>query len=119
MKLDLSDSAELQKVVAAAIVQTVDANKRDALVATAIEHLIAPPKDRGYGAPPSPLECAFRDAVTAFARRESVALLEGDEALKGTIRSLLAEAAERAFVTNRDATVANMAEALVRGMTRE
>lgn len=116
VKLDLGDNANLQDIISAAILQTLDEKKRESLLTQAIAYLLTP--ERAYAGAParSPLEDAYKTAVESQARRMAFDMLDKDEALKEKLRGLLTEAMERAFVTHREATVERVANAISEGM---
>lgn len=118
MKIDLGDSEQLKAIMSAAIFQSLDDVKKEAMIKQAIAHLLAPgePVYQGGKRRPSLLEEAYQWAVETHAKRMAHEILEQDDTVKGQIRSLLSEAMERALVTHREATVERLANALGDGL---
>ena len=112
--LNLPDE-QMREIVSAAILQTVTAENRDALITQAIASLFAP-NSSGYGSKQSPLQDAFNSAVFAKARQIVIEVLDLDETLNNKIKAIIVEAAEKALSDEkRDDMINSMASAIAAG----
>lgn len=109
------DKEMVKSVVSAAILQMLDAQKREALIKEAIQHLLSPGTD-SWNRGRSPLQEAFANACRLIAVEIAKEMLEKDEQVKARIRELILEAYMRVTEQNREKTVQRIAEALERGM---
>lgn len=112
------DEQMMHGLVSEALLKTLDEEKRNLLIMGAIKHLLSPvkgsslyDKDRV-----SPLQEAFQYALRNEAQKWVAERLSTDEALKTQINSLLTEALTQVMETNREKTVASIAEAITKGM---
>lgn len=112
IKLDMPN---LNEVVSAAILSNLDTVKREALIKSAIEHLLSPTANRGYGAK-SPLEDAFHYACRDVAMKIAAEMLTDNSAFIDQVRTLVTEAITRIMETNREATITKVGDAIAAGM---
>ncbi len=114
MKVDL-DGLDLTGICSAAIVQSLDENKKDAMIRGAIEYLFNP-KEGAYSKRP-PIQEAYEQAV----RQETIKLLREELTKNGTlddrIASVLREAINRAFsAENRETMINKIADQISQGL---
>lgn len=118
MDIKLTDDQALKSVISEALLRAVDENTRETLIKAAIEKLLTP-EDVGYGhnaKKRSAVQRAFDYAVEEYARNYATQLLNSDETLQSKIKAVLADAAEFAFVENKEATVKRVAAAISEGL---
>jgi hypothetical protein len=89
MAIDLNLKAgDLQEIVSAAILKSLDEEKRNALIEGAIKYLLTPGENRSaYSSrpTPSPLQEAYNSAIYSVAVAEVRKLLESDQRVKDAI----------------------------------
>lgn len=116
MTLDLTDE-QFKSIVSGAILQSLDADKRDALIKGAIQHLLTPSPDRGgYGQRTTPLQDAFNRAVENVSSGIAKDMIEKDADLQTKIRALLNEALTSVFESKREETIQRVAAAFAKGL---
>jgi hypothetical protein len=108
------DGPQVKEVVAAAVLQHLDQNKRDELVKAALAHLMTPQKRGTYGRESStPLEDAFKNACALAARERVVAMFKEGGSLREKLDSVVEESVKTAFEGDmRDKLISNIAEAI-------
>lgn len=82
------DDAGMKALVSEAILQSLDAQKRDALIKEALAYLLEPKRD-AYGSRLTPLQDAFREAVSNFARRTVEEMFEKETAIRDDVLKLI------------------------------
>ena len=93
MKFELPKD-QMQDIVSAAILQTLDDEKRAALIGEAIKYLMTAKQDRGYGYGQTPLQEAFQSALYAVAREVVTEQIKADP----EIRVIIADMFRKAWV---------------------
>jgi pyruvoyl-dependent arginine decarboxylase (PvlArgDC) len=112
--LNLPDD-QMREIVSAAILQTVTAENRDALITSAIASLLAP-NSSGYGGRESPLQVAFNLAIQQTARQIVKEMLDTDEQIKAVVEEIIISAAKKAFSSEKkDTMIDSMANAIAEG----
>lgn len=110
MNLNLNDE-QLKTVISAAILQTLSEERRGELLTEALKHLLTPER-KGYGQPEiSPLQSAFNYQLTCVARDIAGEMLREPE-VQARLRSLIVEAVEAAFSTNRQRVIERVSDAV-------
>lgn len=115
MKLELDNDA-MKGLVSEAIFQSFDAQKRDALVKSALEALLQPTKD-GYGKGKSPLQQAFEDALASKARQVANEAVENKPEIIAEIDRLISDAMKKLVTENREAMVDKLADGMRKAIT--
>lgn len=119
MQLNLNDE-QLQKVIAAAVLQTIDGERKDALLKGAIQYMLAPTSAGSYERSRSPLQRAFESAVDQVARQVVTEKLTSDAAFIAQVDALFAEAAKKAFADeNRGPLADRIATAIRDAMSKD
>lgn len=116
MQINL-DETMMKSLVSEALMKSLDEEKRNALIQAAIEHLLTPQKDYSGRPQPSPIESAFRYALTDCAKRIAEDHLASDAAIAEKIRGLITDALVKITETNREETVRGIAATLIAGLT--
>jgi pyruvoyl-dependent arginine decarboxylase (PvlArgDC) len=112
--LDLPDD-QMREIVSAAILQTVTAENRDALITSAIASLLAP-NSSGFGSRQSPLQLAFNIAIEQKAKQIVKEMLDTDEQIERAVEDIIISAAKKAFSSeNKDTMIDSMANAIAAG----
>jgi len=109
----------LRDVVSAAILKSLDEGKRDALIESAIKHLLTPQGGSAYHKAESPLQTAFNNAVSLVAQQVAVETMKNDATVQANIQALLTEAFTKVMSENREKTVSTIADAIVKGLSSE
>lgn len=120
VKLTL-DTETLKGVVSEAILASLSAEARAAMIQGAIKHLLERPSstspyDRNR---PSPLEEAFRIAVHDTARKVAAETIAGDDVLQARLRALILDGYEKLLTERRDDVVARIASSISDAMFRD
>jgi hypothetical protein len=117
--LNLSDDA-LREVVYKAILDTISADQRDTLLKAALAHLMSPGERDGFGGHrPSPLQTAFNDAVSRYAREAAYERLQNDAEWKAQIDALLGDVLKAFAGERRGKAVEALADAMTKALTGE
>ncbi len=117
MDLKLDDK-KLEEILVAAVLSQLDGEARDRIMREAVVYLMTP-QSSGYAGSKaeSPIQRAFRDAVNGVARTVAVEMLEQNEDVKTKLRTLLSDAAEKAFGEKRAEWVDRVASAIQDGLS--
>lgn len=117
MKLELDDP-QLKSLISEAIFASLTQEKKDALIARALENLMSPTES--YGSEKvTVIQREFYEAVRCLARDLVTKELEGNTEIKEKINGMIRDAVILMTETNREATVNKMSEAIYRGLTAE
>ncbi len=113
------DEKLVRDVVSSAIMNSLSQDQRNTLITNAVAFLIAPPAQTGYGGSrqPSPLESAFNDAMRHQASKVASEMLENNSEVKEKLHGLIAEAMQKLFTDNRDATIDKIVRAVAEGIS--
>ena len=112
--LNLPDD-QMREIVSAAILQTVTAENRDALITAAISSLLKP-NSSGFGAKESPLQAAFNSAIHQKAKQIVTEMLDADEQIKTALENIIISAAKKAFsAEKKNDMIDSMASAIAAG----
>lgn len=104
MEIKLEDQ-QLKSLIGEAIFQSMDDQKRDALIKEAIYYLVTPKSSNYSGKMSSPLEDAFKQALYGITRDILADQLKNDPTVSDAVHGLLAEAVQRVFITGREETL--------------
>lgn len=120
MQLNLNDF-DFKEIFAAAIVQSLDKEKRDIIIQNSITQLLSVPKDNSYYGKNqlTPLQEAFNQAMHIKAKQYVVEYLDTDPSVKERLQGLVKEAIETIWNKNRDKTVEKIANGIISGMYPE
>lgn len=106
------DEKQLKEVVSEAILTSIDSQKRDILIKSAIQSLLEKTRSGGYYSDETVLERAFREAAYETAKQIVHEMLEKDETVMQKMRSIVADGVFLALDKNRSETVANVAHSI-------
>jgi hypothetical protein len=95
MNINLSDE-QMRGMVAAAIFEKIDDDKKKQLITEAIAHILLPEKARYGESLPSPLAQAMQFALRDIAREEVVAYIEKD-GTREKLRGIVSDAFDTVF----------------------
>jgi len=111
------DPETLKDVVSAAILKSLDDTKKDAMIESAIKHLLTPQGGGTYHKAESPLQTAFNTAVNLVAMQIAKETLENKPSVRANIEALLSEAFVKVMSENREKTVSTIADAITKGLS--
>jgi hypothetical protein len=111
IKLDITE-AGLKDLVAEALLKTMDEGARDAIIKDAITYLTTEGRGSSYQKTPSPLVEAFRNAIYSAASDLARTYIMNDPEILAQVQSVMVDAFEKVFVTDREAVVDRVAESL-------
>lgn len=112
------DNDQLKTVVSEAILQSLDATKKDELIKSALAYLLTPQNTTTYGRKgESPIQCAFNNALEFLARDTAKEMLASDESIQTTIRGLISDAVKALGERNREDTVMKISNAIASGLS--
>lgn len=90
------DEEQLHAVIRAAILAHLGPERREALIAGAVDQLLKTKREAAYPGGPieerNPLQRAFALAVETVARELALEMVRGDEVLRAKLRELIADA---------------------------
>lgn len=118
MKIELNEE-HMKQMVSEAMLRSLDDKAREALIAKAMAYLMTPQEDTYGRKKNSILQDAFQNAMYTAAQVVARELLTNDAGVQQKIRDLLNEALVKAFETDREATVMNLAGTIGRALVRE
>lgn len=117
MKLELDDP-QLKSLISEAIFASLTQEKKDSLIARALENLMSPTESFG-SEKVTVIQREFYEAVRLLARDLVQKELEGNTEIKEKINGMISDAVALMTETNREATVSKISEAIYRGLTAE
>jgi len=117
------DDDSVRGLVAEAVLSNLSVEARNTLITDALKWLMTPREEtnnRGFGTVkrPSPLEEAFRDAISRVANQVVSEYLQNDPQTIENIKTLYAEAMHKLMNDGRIDTVNAIASAIGEGMSR-
>lgn len=113
MKIDL-DGPQLKEAVAAAVLQSLDEQKKGELITDAIKFLLTPEKGQYGRETVAPITEAFRQACHTLAFERCKELLKGEAELWAKLDAVIREAVDNALKgEQREKLVSNIQSAVV------
>lgn len=118
MQLQLDDG-QLKSLISEAILQSLDEQKKDALIKASLQHLLTE-ESVNYGSKrPSPLEQAFRHAANDVAREVAREQLLNNADFKSQVQKLMQEAMNIVFEKKAEAIADKLGDAIANGLGRD
>lgn len=110
------DTVDFKEVFNAAIIKTLDEEKKNALIQGALNHLTTRPDNNGYRKGKTPIEDAFEMALNQVAREKIEEFLKTDESINKTIEKLISDAVSKINGDRRENTVSKIADKIIEGL---
>lgn len=118
MKLDIDDD-QMKSLLSEAIYASLDEKKRGALIKGALEHLLTPDRNSGYGVTgQTPIQRAFNNAIETVANTVVREELTKNEAVRAKIEEMMASAVAAFIGAERETMIKRMSDAIASSLTR-
>lgn len=115
MRLEL-DEAAMKGLVSEAIFQSLDEQKREALIRSALEALLLPNAE-GYGRGKSPLQAAFEQALYRKANEIAADALSNRPEITKAVDDLVMDALRKFMGEKRDEMIEQIADGIRKAIT--
>lgn len=107
---------QMQALLSEAILAQLTPEVQKQIIKDALTFLLAPTRGGGYGSGKTPLQEAYENAASRVATKVAEEKLVKDPEFIENVEGVIAEAAQKAFFTDREATVKRVADAIVSGL---
>lgn len=108
------DNLNFQEVFTAAIMQTLDADKKEQLIKGALQFLLSKTNDRYNNK--TPLQDAFEIALRAETINVARDYLKDNEEVKAALEGLIVDAVKKITTDAREQTVDKLADKIIEGL---
>lgn len=108
------DNLNFQEVFTAAIMQTLDAEKKDQLIKGAMQFLLSKPGN-SYSST-TPLQDAFQSALREETTKVAREYLNSNQEIQKSLEGLIVDAVKNITVDAREKTVQKIAEKIIEGL---
>ncbi len=109
------DNVNFQDVFTAAILQTLDTEKKEQLIKGALQYLMSQPNNK-YGNNKTPLQESFETALRAETITFAREYLKDNKEVQSALEGLIVDAVKKITVDARDKTVDKLADKIIEGL---